>query len=89
VYPDWGFADFLYFKRVHSVMFHNYNNVKFEGNQEVLQSVGADLLFDVVFNNTIFSEITVGFRNAYMIGTLPEGKRRPYHFEFIVDIPAF
>lgn len=89
VYPDWGFADFLYFKRIHSVMFHNYNNVRVEGDQTRLQSMGADLLFDVVFNNTIFSEITVGFRNAYMIGPLPEGKTRPYHFEFIVDIPAF
>lgn len=88
-YPDWGFSDFLYVKRIRSVMFHNYNKVSLRGSEAVLQSLGADVVFDLVFNNNIFSEISVGFRNAYMIGPLPEGKRIPYHFEFIVDIPAF
>ncbi|GLR17285.1 TolB-like translocation protein [Portibacter lacus] len=88
-YPDWGFADFMYFKRVNSVLFHNYNKATLENETTEFQSMGVDLLFDVVFNNTVFSEITVGFRNAYMIGPLPEGKSRPYHFEFLIDIPAF
>lgn len=89
LYPDWGFADFMYFKRIKSTVFHNYNSIMFEEQKSEFQSLGADLLFDVVFNNTVFSEITVGFRNAYMIGPLPSGKSIPYHFEFIAEIPAF
>ncbi len=88
-YPDWGFADFIYFKRIKSTLFHNYNSIMLEGGVRDQQSMGVDLLFDVVFINNIFSEITVGFRNAYMLGILPEGKTTPYHFEFLIDIPAF
>ncbi len=89
LYPDWGFWNFIYFKRVNSVLFHNYNSVMFENQRTELQSSGFDLLFDLVFNNNVFSEISVGLRSAYLQGPLPEGKDSRYHFEFIVDIPAF
>ena len=88
-YPDLGFWDFMYFKRINAVLFHNYNRINFDGQNTDLQSFGADVLFDLVFINNVFSEISVGFRNAYLLGPLPEGKSIPYHFEFIVDIPAF
>lgn len=88
-YPDLGIWDFIYFKRINAVLFHNYNRISFENQSSNIQSIGADVLFDLVFINNVFSEISVGFRNAYMIGQLPEGKSIPYHFEFIIDIPAF
>ncbi len=88
-YPDWGFWDFIYFKRINSVLFHNYNRVDFQNDITNLQSIGGDVLFDLVFINNVFSEITVGIRNAYMMGPLPEGKSNRYHFQFVFDIPAF
>jgi hypothetical protein len=71
------------------VIFHNYNRVNFKDQNTIFQSLGADLLFDTVFVNNVISEITFGFRNAYMVGPLPEGKKYPYHFKFILEIPAF
>ncbi len=88
-YPDWGFWNLIYFKRINSVMFHNFNQVSFEKKSTILQSAGLDLLFDMVFANNVFSEITVGFKNAYMLGPLPEGKKSRFHFELIFEIPAF
>ncbi|WP_235299185.1 TolB family protein [Portibacter marinus] len=88
-YPDWGFADFIYFKRITTKPFYHYNHLRFENETTEFQSIGLDLLSDVVFINNIFSEIEVGIRLSYLVGPLPEGRTSRWFFDFVYDIPAF
>ncbi len=88
VYPDWGFANMVYFMRVRSNVFYDYTKVFFRDRVRTLpfRSVGSELLFDTKWWNQL--PVTFGFRVSHLLDDDYSGRRAKgtNYFEFIVPI---
>jgi hypothetical protein len=89
VYPDWGFANLLYFSRLRGNIFYDYSTVytggfsKDELTPYMLRSTGAELYFDTKWWNAY--PLTFGIRWSYLIDADLVGAGKSV-FEVLVPI---
>ncbi|RPD41594.1 hypothetical protein EG028_09820 [Chitinophaga barathri] len=86
VYPDWGFANLLYFTRIRGNVFYDYSSAyNFRSKQDVTYaSTGAELFFDTKIGNTL--PFTIGVRYSYLLNTNPGDPSRKDRFEVTVPL---
>lgn len=71
VYPDWGFANLLYFQRVRANAFYDYTNAKARVNNVLTEiknrSTGAEVYFDTKIWNAY--PVSFGVRFSHLLDT--------------------
>ena len=71
VYPDWGFANLLYFQRIRANAFYDYTNAKARLNNVLTEiksrSTGAEIYFDTKIWNAY--PVSFGVRFAHLLDT--------------------
>ncbi len=87
-YPDWGFANILYIKRVRGNGFYDIQRV-FSNNKKLsldLRSTGAEFFFDTKWWNQY--ELTFGFRVSYLLDDdlFLQSRKRDTFFEIILPV---
>lgn len=69
VYPDWGFANLLYFQRIRANAFYDYTNAKARVNGVLTEirnsSTGAEIYFDTKIWNAF--PLSFGIRYAHLL----------------------
>ena len=84
-YPDWGFANLVYFLRVRSNLFYDFSRVysKDKTRSLDLRSTGAEIYFDTKWWNQL--PVTFGFRYSYLLDHDVTGSNKGL-FEFIIPL---
>jgi hypothetical protein len=71
LYPDWGFANLLYFQRIRANAFYDYTNAKARVNNvlsEIINSsTGAEIYFDTKIWNAF--PVSFGVRFSHLLNT--------------------
>lgn len=85
-YPDWGFANILYFQQVRTNLFYDYTKVfsrdkKITANQN---SVGGEIYFDTKWWNQY--PLTFGFRISHLLDPDQYDGTKGTYFEFILPV---
>jgi len=88
LYPDWGFANILYFLRVRANIFYDYTQVADYNNANRLvrlsfRSYGTELFFDTKWWNQL--PVSFGFRYSRLIDRDIDG-RTANQFEFVLPV---
>lgn len=65
-YPDWGFENLIYFKRIRLNLFYDYMNESFDSRITHSQSAGVEFYFDNHYLNIL--PISFGIRRNYKVG---------------------
>jgi hypothetical protein len=80
-YPDAGINGITYFKRIKMNLFYDYGNYKYNKakRNENLSSIGAELIFDNVWINTI--PLSYGMRYSYRLDDV-YGQKKGGNFTF-------
>lgn len=85
-YPDWGFANLLFFNRIRGNIFYDYS----EGwnyqwvRHEVYASTGAEVFFDTKLGNAL--PFSFGMRFSHLLNDDVLSPGRGQRFEFIVPL---
>lgn len=84
-YPDWGFAQLLYFSRIRANLFYDYSMANFFQNNFNTRytSAGTELYFDTRIGNTL--PFTFGVRFSHLFDSDPVDNVSN-RFDFIVPI---
>lgn len=85
-YPDWGFANLLYFSRIRANVFHDFMTAfNFRNRRHVTyESAGAELFFDTKIGNVL--PFTFGMRYSHLFNDNPGDPSRKGRFELIIPI---
>jgi hypothetical protein len=87
VYPDWGFAQILYFNRIRANLFYDYSMANFSRanvNQNMrFTSAGTELFFDTRIGNAL--PFTFGVRFSHLFDQDPVDNAQN-RVDFIVPI---
>lgn len=85
-YPDWGFANLLYFMRLRGNVFYDHSVAyNFRSRQDVTYaSAGGELFFDTKLGNVL--PFTFGVRYSHLLNTDPVDLLRKNRFEVIVPL---
>ena len=88
VYPDWGFANIVYFLRIRSNVFYDFTRVSDYNNARTLvsldfRSYGSEIFFDTKWWNQL--PISFGFRYSRLLDQDLEG-RGANQFEFVLPV---
>ena len=71
VYPDWGFANLLFFQRIRANAFYDYTNAKARVNNLLTEiksrSTGAEIYFDTKWWNAF--PVSFGIRFSHLLDT--------------------
>ncbi len=71
MYPDWGFANILFFQRIRANAFYDYTNAKARVNGVLTEienrSTGGEIYFDTKLWNAL--PVSVGLRFAHLLDT--------------------
>lgn len=78
-YPDWGFFNAVYFKRIRGNVFADFSSLGLNGTSSQQNSVGAELIFDNIFINLV--PISFGFRESYLLNKDELNPNRTLFFE--------
>ena len=87
LYPDFGIAGIIYFKRVRLTLFGDYSRAYNDEVSEEFRSTGAEFIFDVNFLN--IQPFGLGFRYAYRFDEDPNGAGPSGVWEFFLPILRF
>jgi hypothetical protein len=87
-YPDWGFADLVYFLRIRANAFYDYTGVPFyatngPGVQSQYRSAGIEIYFDTKWWNQL--ALSFGIRYSRLLDQDYEG-RGPNQWELILPL---
>lgn len=84
-YPDFGFADLVYFKRLRGNLFYDFTRVYSRNKLRSadLRSTGAELFFDTRWWNQL--PVTFGFRYSYLLDSDFAGTGQSF-FELILPV---
>lgn len=65
-YPDWGFANIFYLKRMNATVFADFSQVRRDALDETFSqnSAGFELTFNIIAGN--FIPLNIGFRQSYL-----------------------
>lgn len=85
-YPDWGFANLLYFMRLRGNLFYDHSvSYHFRRKQHyTYASAGGELFFDTKLGNVL--PFTFGVRYSHLLNDDPYDLSRKGRFEFIVPL---
>lgn len=89
-YPDWGFANVLYFQRIRANLFYDYSAVKSLRSSTVtpLRSVGTEVYFDIKLWNQ--QAISLGFRYSRLLDAESfQNQPNANQWEFIIPLNLF
>ncbi len=88
LYPDWGFANLLYFQRIRANGFYDYTNAKARVNNVLTEiksrSAGAEIFFDTKIWNAY--PVSFGVRFAHLLDTDLLNPAVKNHWEIIIPI---
>ncbi|ATL47867.1 hypothetical protein COR50_12225 [Chitinophaga caeni] len=85
-YPDWGFANALYFTRIRGNIFYDYSEGT-SGSQALktrYNSVGGELYFDTKLGNAL--PFTCGLRFSHLLNDDPQDAGLSNKFDFILPL---
>lgn len=80
-YPDLNIPYLLFIKRVTAGVFYDASFVKINSNSGMLNSYGAEILFDVTFLRMWFLDVRIGFR----LSLTPQGVKS-YYLEPLISM---
>jgi len=85
-YPDWGFANLLYFSRIRANLFFDYAYVRNRVFHDLdsYRSMGGELFFDTKWWNQ--QPASFGFRFSYLPDHFRAGLTTPYRIEFVLPV---
>jgi hypothetical protein len=85
-YPDWGFANILFFNRLRGNVFYDHSVAyNFRSKQDVTYaSTGGEMFFDTKLGNVL--PFTFGVRYSHLLNTNPGDPLRKDRFEVIVPL---
>lgn len=88
-YPDWGFAQIVYFQRVRSNVFYDHTEGKSlrTGVITPFRTAGAEIFFDTRWWNQ--QPVTFGVRYSRLLDNEFRGATQPNVWEFILPINLF
>lgn len=86
VYPDWGFANILYFQRIRGNVFYDFEKVYSNDKtaSRDLRSVGGEIYFDTKWWNEY--PLTFGIRLSHLLDNELSGPTQKNVFEVLVPI---
>lgn len=86
VYPDWGFAQMLYFMRIRANVFFDYTQAQSlrTGNIFLYRSTGTEVYFDTKWWNQ--QPVTFGVRYSRLLDNDVAGATNPNRWEFILPV---
>jgi hypothetical protein len=86
LYPDWGFANIVYFSRIRGDVFSDFERVysKDKSVTRDLRSVGGELYFDTRWWNEY--PLTFGVRFSHLLDNELIGPTQKNVFEILVPI---
>ena len=86
VYPDWGFANLLYFQRIRGNVFFDFERVYSDDKikSRDLRSVGGEIYFDTKWWNEY--PLTFGIRLSHLLDSELSGSTQKNVFEVLVPI---
>lgn len=85
VYPDWGFAQLIYFLRLRGNVFFDYAGaLSQQNNIYMFRSTGAELFFDTKWWNQ--QSVTFGFRYSHLLDKNIGGAGNSGLWEFILPV---
>ncbi|HEX8356344.1 MAG TPA: hypothetical protein VF610_02985, partial [Segetibacter sp.] len=89
LYPDWGIANIVYFKRVRANAFYDYTQVKSlrTGNTVALKTAGAELFFDTKWWNQ--QDVSFGIRFSRLLDYKTVGTNQPNQWQIILPVGLF
>jgi hypothetical protein len=89
LYPDWGVANLVYFKRLRANAFYDYTRVKSirTGNTFNFKTIGAELYFDTGWWNQ--QEVSFGIRYSHLIDYKSVGLVGPGQWDIILPVALF
>lgn len=82
-YPDWGFANLVYFLRIRGNAFYDFTKVYSKDKQATanMRSTGAELFFDTKWWNQL--PVTIGLRYSYLLDADRFGANK-HSFEIVI-----
>lgn len=88
-YPDWGFANIVYFLRIRSNVFYDYTQGKSlrTGTVYPFHTVGTELFFDTRWWNQ--QPVTFGIRYSRLLDNAFRGPTQPNVWEIILPVNLF
>jgi hypothetical protein len=87
LYPDFGFANIVYFKRIRANGFYDITRANYRGNNFNFATTGGELFFDTRWWNQ--EEVSFGFRYSHLLNTRFIGPRNPSQWEIILPVGLF
>ena len=84
-YPDWGFANLVYFLRIRANLFYDFTQTKSlrTGNRYNFASTGAEIFFDTQWWNQ--QPVSFGIRYSRLLNDDFKG-RSPNQWEIVVPV---
>jgi hypothetical protein len=88
-YPDWGFANLVYFQRIRANAYYDFSRIKeFNRNSQLLtfdlRSAGAEVFFDTKWWNEL--PLSFGVRYSRLLDNDIFGNRGSNWFEFVLPV---
>lgn len=89
LYPDWGFGNIVYYKRIRANGFYDYTQVKSlsSGNKSNFRTTGAELFFDTKWWNQ--QDISFGIRYSRLLDYKTFGIKQPNQWEIILPLSLY
>ena len=86
LYPDWGFANLVYFLRIRGNAFYDYTKVysKDKSSTRNLRSVGGEIFFDTRWWNQV--PVSFGIRLSHLLDDEISGPTQRNVFEFVLPV---
>jgi hypothetical protein len=87
-YPDWGFANLLYFLRIRANLFYDFTQAKSlrTGNRYNFASTGAEIFFDTKWWNQ--QPVSFGIRYSRLLNDDFKG-RSPNQWEIVLPVSLY
>lgn len=88
-YPDWGFANIVYFQRIRANGFYDLTQTKSlqTGNRFFFKTTGAEIFFDTKWWNQ--QQVTFGVRYSHLLDREYRGTTNPNQWEVILPVNLF
>ena len=91
-YPDWGFANMVYFQRIRANLFYDYTVARVAYNNGLridtkFRSTGAEIFFDTKWWNQL--PLNFGFRYSHLLDADLFGATGSERFEFVLPVNLF
>lgn len=89
LYPDYGFGNIVYFKRIRANGFYDYTEVKnlSSGQKSFFRTIGAELFFDTKWWNQ--QDVSFGLRYSRLLDYKALRIKQPHQWEIILPLSLY